>query len=374
MPKMSIETKKEKEERDEIQGEAMEAFIMRETTGKDSEEKFDFEQQKKASEKEDSEKIEEIRKKFNGTDNKEAATLAPEQHKNKIKLPEWRIDEEVRNMSHTDEMKMYSAAMDLERIMQELNLLHNEEKMPSFEYDKSMRGRVDEYNKKVISLSGKIEGDRQREIIDMAKRKMQFQISGKILRVNSFDKLYENIKKFSSIDCSDNENRLPKKYISLIEDVRNKKSQIESIPEIKDIDANIKNKIKELMKKDVGPGLPPDTEWLTDEDIKEIGIDFQEKSPYSMSAPKGFEEIRQKYLKNGESGLETEYGQVNGFLVWCDGNIAVFETPQGKIIMPFRKLMHPSGKTYEQIENERISKEHRDQILNSKPESRYVEN
>ena len=78
-----------------------------------------------------------------------------------------------------------------------------------------------------------------------------------------------------------------------------------------------------------------------------------------------------EYPEIGANGLRTERGMINGRLAWCNGEIAIFETPEGKIKVPFRKLISPSGETYEQIERKRKEKERRRRFI-TKPKDRAL--
>jgi len=56
------------------------------------------------------------------------------------------------------------------------------------------------------------------------------------------------------------------------------------------------------------------------------------------------------YLVNwpsiGARGLRTKYGIINGFLLSCDGSVAIFDTPEGLIRLPVSELLDPFGKSY----------------------------
>lgn len=63
--------------------------------------------------------------------------------------------------------------------------------------------------------------------------------------------------------------------------------------------------------------------------------------------------------KIGAENLATRSGVVNGRLIWCDCRIAIFETPQGKLVVPFDEIVSPGGKTYGRIRWEQKEKEER---------------
>lgn len=272
------------------------------------------------------------------------------------KMSETEIQEERMNM-FPDESKLFYAMKDYEKEIQKLNLLVNEGKMSEEEYGKELKKQLKETTDVTSLLEKEIkDSKRWEEIVRMSQRETQLQISDNILReTNSFDDLHKNINKFRFISCSDREVNLPKKYISIIENVRNGKQDFESIPQLNGIEADMQAKVKQLMERDGlehRPDLPPDTTWFKDEDIKELDIDFG-RHPYSrVDVPDKLSDMFGVYPAIGASGLRTEYGQVNGKLIWCDGQIAIFQTPEGKIKMPFRKLKAPSGKTYEEIEKD----------------------
>jgi hypothetical protein len=255
-----------------------------------------------------------------------------------------------------DESKLFHAMKGYEKETQKLNLLVNEGKISEEEYGKELKKQLKETIDITNLLVKKIKDERWQEIVRMSQRETQLQMADNILReTNSFDDLYKNINKSRFISCSNKEVNLPKKYISIIENVRNGKQDIESIPQLNGIGADIQAKVKQLMERDGlehRPELPPDTTWLKDEDVKELGIDFGRHAYSRTNVPDELSNRFGVYPAIGAFGLRTEYGQINGRLIWCDGQMAIFQTPEGKIKMPFRKLKAPSGKTYEQIEEE----------------------
>lgn len=283
----------------------------------------------------------------------------PDTHK--TKLSKSQVDDEISMMAYTDDVKVFSAAIKFEEETQKINSLFNEEKISADEYGKILKEYLSKLNETTLSLAGKIKDDRQNEIIDIAKRRLELRMSNNILEATSFNDLYSNINKFRVMECSDGKNRLPKEYISIIETVRNKAADVNSIPEPNDVDVSIKRKVEQLMKKDgIGSDLPPDTEWLTEKDIKDININFKKTDSYlSINMSTGLREMFGELPEIGAYGSKTKYGQINGKLIWCDGVMAIFETRQGKIKMPFKELVAPSGITYGQIED-KWNQEHRE--------------
>jgi len=127
-----------------------------------------------------------------------------------------------------------------------------------------------------------------------------------------------------------------------------------------------------------GPSnFPPEAEKITDDELKkDFGLSFSQvrtSYPYEEGVRNKLTELFGEYPAIGAYGLKTEYGQINGRLIWSDGETAIFETPQGKIKMPFKKLVAPSGKTYEQIENKKIDDNHHRRLRNERPKAREME-
>lgn len=208
--------------------------------------------------------------------------------------------------------------------------------------------------------------------------------------IKVFNSMMSDVKDFTKLDTlidecggiqGSEEFFEPTKLKDIVRRVRKKELGINHVTST----LGLRDKVVELMKMDeirkkINPenpdkpsDFPPDAEWLTDKDIKELGINFAEIRPYSIDAPSGLRERFGEYPEIGAYGLNTEFGQINGRLIWCDGNMAIFETPQGKIKMPFKKLVAPSGSTYEQIEKKYKDEKHHRRLLNDKPRARYME-
>ncbi|MCR4286130.1 MAG: hypothetical protein NUW00_04520 [Candidatus Kaiserbacteria bacterium] len=103
------------------------------------------------------------------------------------------------------------------------------------------------------------------------------------------------------------------------------------------------------------PSLPPDARYLQkDETLSQtMGTAF-----YSEKLTDG---RHNHYPKIGAFGLSTRYGRINGVLIWCDGESAIFDTPQGKLRIRFTDVVSPSGKTYgELVDEERDEEVHRE--------------
>ncbi len=58
------------------------------------------------------------------------------------------------------------------------------------------------------------------------------------------------------------------------------------------------------------------------------------------------------YPKLNAVNLRTKEGVINGSMIYTNGSIAIFQTPQGKMKIPFADLVSPSGKTYGEIQTE----------------------
>ena len=117
----------------------------------------------------------------------------------------------------------------------------------------------------------------------------------------------------------------------------------------------IKEKVLELLSKEIAgeqnpdgpndlpPGFPPEAKKIPKEEFTRLNAGY---SGYRSGGHNHYPEM-------GATSLLTEYGRINGKLIWCDFDIAIFETPQGYISMKFGKLVAPSGKTYEQVEKDK---------------------
>jgi len=51
-------------------------------------------------------------------------------------------------------------------------------------------------------------------------------------------------------------------------------------------------------------------------------------------------------LSKPTNNIATSLLTNNGELIYCDGEIAVFKTPQGMIKIPFSEILDPFGKPY----------------------------
>lgn len=108
---------------------------------------------------------------------------------------------------------------------------------------------------------------------------------------------------------------------------------------------------------DTPPKLSPSAREITDEEWRKIN----EQSALSKSSMAGYsKEVQEELSKRfwdwprvGANGLRTKYGMVNGTMLYCDGVIAVFETPHGKIEIPFSELLDPFGDPYGEREKKK---------------------
>jgi hypothetical protein len=68
----------------------------------------------------------------------------------------------------------------------------------------------------------------------------------------------------------------------------------------------------------------------------------------------------------GAKGLRTKYGLINGSLIYCDGSISIFNTPDGKITIPFNELLNPFGKSYQAAKTKQhVGESQNHQVLSS---------
>ncbi len=327
--------------------------------------KEEEERRKKSEEKvkEDLKKIKEIREVFNG--------------KSEIKESQTDIQSDILkeyNSMNENEKRLFSMVKKHENQIGIANIIRNECRISEEEYDKKIGDIFNEALPVMNSLHGKVENKRWNEIVALSEKYVEVRISIDIANSVSFAKMYSTIRKLSPNEITrEKYGFLANELIGKIDQIRKRALDINSLPDDK---LGVKNKIKELLKTDSRepePDIPPDADILTEKDVKELGINLKEVRPYSIDAP---EELRRRfgeYPEIGAYGLNTEFGQVNGRLIWCDGNIAIFETPQGKIKMPFKKIVAPSGSTYEQIENKWEDEKHHRRLLNDTPKARYME-
>jgi len=61
------------------------------------------------------------------------------------------------------------------------------------------------------------------------------------------------------------------------------------------------------------------------------------------------------FIKIGKSGLRTETGEINGPLVWVDdeASFGVFETPEGRIMLPLEEVLNSQGIPYKEAKRRR---------------------
>lgn len=168
----------------------------------------------------------------------------------------------------------------------------------------------------------------------------------------------------------------PDRLINIIKQAREKRLDVSRIPNTLGLRDKIIEliKIEEVRKKinPENPESPSDLSPLSEKDFNNLGISKEDLGkPYSFSRSETLSSMYGEYPEIGVNGLRTERGMINGKLVWCNGEIAIFETPEGKIKVPFRKLISPSGETYEQIERKRKDKERRRKFV-TKPKERAL--
>lgn len=88
------------------------------------------------------------------------------------------------------------------------------------------------------------------------------------------------------------------------------------------------------------PQLPPSAKRISEEEWQ---------NAFEGMSKEIKEELRQRYWdmpEIGAKGLRTKYGLVNGELIKCDGVVAIFETAQGKMSLPFNEILDPFGVSY----------------------------
>jgi hypothetical protein len=97
----------------------------------------------------------------------------------------------------------------------------------------------------------------------------------------------------------------------------------------------------EPINPDISPNLPPFAEKISQEEVELM-------DPYGKISNTLTRELQRALLwpEIGSEGHQTKYGIINGPLVYCDGLIAIFETPYGLIKIPFNELLDPSGVSY----------------------------
>ncbi len=88
------------------------------------------------------------------------------------------------------------------------------------------------------------------------------------------------------------------------------------------------------------PQLPPSAKRISNEEWE---------NAFAGMSKEVREELRQRYWdlpEIGVKGLRTKYGLINGELIKCDGVITIFETPYGKISLPFNEILDPFSVSY----------------------------
>jgi len=92
--------------------------------------------------------------------------------------------------------------------------------------------------------------------------------------------------------------------------------------------------------------LLPEIQDISEQELIANGIDPKKTGKFYEYSSFALNNLPNHYPEIGAYGLHTESGAINGRLIWCDGNIAVFETHQGKMKVLFDDLLAPNGKTY----------------------------
>jgi hypothetical protein len=106
-------------------------------------------------------------------------------------------------------------------------------------------------------------------------------------------------------------------------------------------------------------GLPPGAIKITEEEWSKV------KSPsYTRDSSSHFWD----YPCIGAKGLRTSYGIINGMLLFCDGVTAIFDTPQGKIKLPFDEILDPFGERYGERKRKKDKENRKKQVANNPKE------
>ncbi|MFA6437019.1 MAG: hypothetical protein WC242_02830 [Candidatus Paceibacterota bacterium] len=106
------------------------------------------------------------------------------------------------------------------------------------------------------------------------------------------------------------------------------------------------------------PILPPSAKELSPEELQLI---------VSKTEQPTITEIFPDWPSVGSRGHRTELGIINGELIYCDSEIAIFRTPQGMIKIPFSEILDPFGRPYEKREKGTKQKEEQP------PEIKHIE-
>lgn len=164
-----------------------------------------------------------------------------------------------------------------------------------------------------------------------------------ISNAKTFEQLYQNLDAAGPLQGSQ-EAFEPERLKQLVERVR----RGEAAPEQLTRTAGLRDAVMRLMEADAktrkGPETPPAIEGaavISREDFKRYAEYYKGDYRERLGPHAGYPAI-------GAEGLRTPEGSINGKLVWCDGVEAIFETPEGYLKVPFKRLIGPSGKTYEQ--------------------------
>lgn len=101
----------------------------------------------------------------------------------------------------------------------------------------------------------------------------------------------------------------------------------------------------------IPPNLPPSAKAISEEEWRKINE--REASRESSLVREYPGEIREELAgvfwdrpRLGARGLRTKNGIINGTLIYCDGQTAIFKTPQGIMEIPFGELLDPFGYDY----------------------------
>ncbi len=161
----------------------------------------------------------------------------------------------------------------------------------------------------------------------------------------NFDELDAVLRQLSGIQGTQKTYEIPE-LCSLIDAIRSGSKSIEYLTRTE----GLRGKVEELMAKGVlerfpiGPdsdALPlPETDW--------------EKIQAGISPDRAYSKAERHSPALRSIGFRTHYGAINGPMIWFDGIRAIFDTPQGKLVVSAEALLGPDGLS---LEDHRKAKE-----------------
>jgi hypothetical protein len=258
---------------------------------------------------------------------------------------------EAKSLEHADKEKEFDVAPErspkepIEPLTEEeLDFYHRAQEADINKYDPVYQLNVESTPQKLLNIS---DPDVEVRYKMLRERYDRFE---KVVVPASFEELRAVLENASFVRDKDG-TRLeaePRKLLEIIEKVRTGDEQLVALPDL------VRNGVERLIANDVlekfkqgGVSTVENHEWNI----------FAKRYPVSETYKVG--DSRVLYPEIGSKDISTRDAKIDGELVWSDGEIAVFKSPDGYMSIPFGELILENEKTLNEMKDGDVERQRR---------------